>query len=374
MRILLIGGSGIISSEIVQQLVCESQDVYMINRGRRTKLINEKARLIVADVRNDSVQQLREKIGSEKFDVVIDFITFTKNQLEKTLSFTEGLYQQFVFISSATVYQKTSEVISENSPIKNDEWSYAKDKIECEVFLKKYFESRSASYTIIRPYITYGKTRFPYAMLPSEHWSLIHRLKNNKPVIMWNDGNAVCTLTHSREFAKGVIGLLGNKKAENETFHITSAFTYTWNEVINITAAAIGVTPNIVYIPQQFIAENLPQYAPEVIGDKGRNMVFDDSKIIDAVPDFKCQIDFKTGIKETVQFYADNPDLQVVNYRWDADMDWLIDTYYKSREEQNPYRSQLCFNSNPLSHRKDKVKYYVYRYTLLRNIIRRLKA
>lgn len=368
MKVLMIGGSGIISSEIVYCLTQKGHDVYMLNRGKRKKLLDPHAHLIIGDVRSNSVDEIREKINKTHYDVVVDFISFTVDQLKKTLDYVDGLYKQFIFISSATVYDVTEKVITENTELKNDQWKYASDKIVCERFLNEYFQDKNEYYTIVRPYVTYGKTRFPYAMLPVEQWSLANRLINGKPVVLWDDGSSVCTLTHSREFAIGFIGLMQNKNAVNESFHITSRFTYTWKEVIEIIGAAFNVDPIIVNIPKDFIKTYLPKYADEIYGDKGRTMIFDSRKIESIVPEFVCETDFVKGIAETIDFYKANPEQQIVNYGWDADMDWLIDVYYRSQGMKNPYCQLLRYIDNSNASLKDCVKYIKHRYSLLRKI------
>lgn len=368
MKVLMIGGSGIISSEIVYRLTSAGHDVYMINRGKRKKLIDPRANLIIADVRNESVEVIHEKICNNYYDVVVDFISFTVEQLKKSLQFTDGLYKQFMFISSATAYAETGEIISEKTRLKNDNWKYAADKIICEHYLEEYFSGKQECYTIVRPYVTYGKTRFPFAMLPVEHWSLANRILMGKPIVLWDDGNAVCTLTHSKEFAVGFIGLMLNPNAFNESFHITSRFTYSWKEVLEIIGTALNTKPIIVNIPKEFIRENLPQYADEVYGDKGRTMIFDPSKIEKTVPEFSCKIEFGAGIAETVSFYNDNPEMQVINSGWDADMDWLISRYYTMRREKNPYSRTLHYKKGRDTSLKSYAKYIKHRYTLLRKI------
>ena len=360
----MIGGSGIISSEIAYRLLDNKHEVFMVNRGRRKCLIDHRADLILADIRIESVEKIKQKIGDRHFDAIIDSISFNKEQLEKTLAYTEGLYDQFFFISSSTVYKETGDIITEETPLENNNWKYAADKIECEKFLTNYFaDKRDIFYTIIRPYVTYGKTRLPYAMLPDEQWSLANRLLCGKPVILWDKGEAICTLTHSKDFAIGVIGLIGNKMAHNQAFHITSEYHYTWKEVLSITAEELGVTPNVVFIPSDFIAEIMPKYYNEVKGDKGRTMLFDSSKIHKAVPEFDCKIDFRTGIKETLVYYKANPKQKRINHSWDGDMDHLIAAYYKSTGQENLYKNKMKYTSS-ISQYKNCLRYLKHKYAL----------
>lgn len=363
MNILLIGGSGILSSEITYCLTANGSNVYTLNRGNRVTLLDSKANLIKTDVRLERVEEIRAKISGIRFDAVIDFISFHKAQLEKSLKYCEGLYRQFIFISSATVYKTGDLEIKENFEVGNDNWKYAQDKIECEKYLKTYFEGKPEAYTIIRPYVTYGQTRFPYALLPAEHWSFAYRLKNQLPVILWDGGEAVCTLTHSKEFAKAVVGLINNEHAYNEAFHITSDFHYTWKQVLDITSEALGISPVVVDLSTQDLIKYLPRYAYEVAGDKGRNMIFCNDKIKMAVPGFECNIDFSKGIKDTVDYYEAHPAEKKVNYGWIGDMDWIIDKTFKGKYDRELKKS---FKLAMRSGRKNFLKYVLHRFSLFR--------
>lgn len=363
MNILLIGGSGILSSEITYYLTANGHSVYMLNRGRRQSLLDEKATLIKTDVRSESVEQIHSKIADIQYDAVVDFISFHKYQLEKSLKFCEGLYHQFIFISSATVYKTKNSEIIESDKLENNDWNYAQDKIECEDYLKAYFQNKSEVYTIIRPYVTYGQTRFPYGLLPAEQWSLAYRLKNHLPVLSWDGGNAICTLTHSKEFAQGVVGLIHNTKAYNEAFHITSDFCHTWRQVIDMTGNALSVTPNIVDVATEDLIRYLPRYAHEVTGDKGRNMMFCNDKIKNAVPGFKCDIDFQEGILETINYYENNPSAKVVNYGWNGDIDWVLAKLCHSQCRKELKKSFILALR---SGNRNFIKYLLHRFSIFR--------
>lgn len=326
MKILFIGGTGILSRDTVDYALKKGYDVYILNRGKNNQSLDPRCHVLISDIRK--AEMVREAIQGIFFDVVVDYLSYTLEQLKGTLSIFNRRCKQFVFISSATVYQRTkeNEVFSEEASKKgNTSWKYAYNKYECEQYLQKNYQSVGQIYTIVRPYITYGNTRFPYALIPqNQQWSLAQRILNGKAIPVWNDGGNICTLTHTRDFAVGIVGLFGNEKAFNEDFHITSGMEYTWRDIIKETAKALGREANIIEIPLTMICKITPEYEGILCGDKATDMRFDNSKIHNAVPEFHCKIGFQEGIKDTIENYQNHKNLQVVNYFWDGRMDYLI--------------------------------------------------
>lgn len=360
MNILLIGGTGIISSEICDLSILKGYNVFVINRGRRKQFLNRKAKLIIADIHNDSVNTLKEKIKDYQFDIVIDFISYNPDQLKKTIECFTKRCKQFFFISSATAYKEgVTDIITENCPLENTVWKYAQDKADCESYLRD--NNFSFYYTIIRPYVTYNKTRIPYQFCPSSYYTLINRILCDKPVPIYGE-NVKCTVTSSREFAVGVVGLFDNSKAFNEAFHITSDKTTTWEHIIHILGERLHKSIDLVKIPQKELLRGsrvLGWNVDEIFGDKGRNMVFNNDKIHDTVPDFKGEVTIDEGIDESLDYYLSNDDNQIVDYVWDARIDNLIARVRKSSSNCSisSYNKKLSNN--------EKIKYIVNRYNAL---------
>lgn len=374
MKVLLIGGTGILSTDIVEESLNRNYDVYIINRGHRNNIIDKRVKIIIGDIRN--VEQIQQKLGNEKFDVVIDFLSFHKEQLENTLKIFQNKCDQFIFISSATAYRKTEkgELITEKTELRNDNWDYARGKIECEELLKENYKRNKQCYTIVRPYVTYSNRRIPFAIIPSEQWTLANRILLEKPILLWDGGKAICTLTQTKDFAKGIVGLFKNPKAYQEDFHITTDYTLTWREALEDIGKALGKEPVIADIPSTYIAKYLPEYEGVLFGDKGLDRIFDNSKIKEAVPDFNAQTKFEDGIKETIKYYNNHPEAKVVNYSWDARIDSLIDKYYKSIKKKDYDRTKLRLKSykNKLT-MKEKFKYLSKRNINLYNLLKKAK-
>lgn len=326
-KVLIIGGTGRLSKDVAYYAAKCNMEVYCLTRGTfdRRMFVIDSCKMLYADIRDD--EGCRKAIGDMLFDTVIDFISYEPTHLKNKLELLYNHYKQYIFISSATVYIPSDNIHGENtSHIANNGWQYSRDKILCEKYLKDYFQyKKELVYTIIRPYVTYGNTRIPYPIVPfdsQKEWSLIYRIICGKKIPIMESDNVI-TLTHSRDFAKGLIGLVANSYAYNEDFHITSQDIYKWEDVIDLCSDAIGKSANKQYIPVKDFVEKAPEYSELLIYDKLRNWRFDNSKIISAVPNFKCEIKLQEGIKDMVIFYVNRPEIQKVDLEWDKKIDLL---------------------------------------------------
>lgn len=371
MKILMIGGSGIISSEICNLSICNGDSVTIFNRGKRKEIINSSANLIVGDIRNEDTEVIKEKL-EHSYDVVIDFISYTPIQLKKTLDIAADRCKQFVFVSSATAYSPEENIpYDEDTKSENHLWRYAQDKADCEKYLREV--SLPCYYTIIRPYITYGHTRIPYQIIPIEYYTLINRIKCHKPIMICN-ADTECTLTNAKDFAVGAYGLLLNSKAYGEAFHITGDYRTTWGNVIRIIAQKLQMQANIIDIPYDYIKAHRNECgfdADEILGDKGRNMIFNNSKIKSVVPyfkDFRC---FEDSIEDSIKYFND-PIHQVINFRWDADMDRFIEKYAKNKGISMDF-TKLTIHAYGTGVSKEQIKVYQDNRTVARKFISKVK-
>ena len=380
MKLLLIGGTGILSTDIRELALEKGIDVYILNRGRKEKeMLNDKIHVIIGNIRN--VEDTKEKIKDLYFDVVIDFLSYTKEQLENTLSIFNGKCDQFIFISSATAYRKTkpNEKITEETELYNPDWKYSLDKIECEKLLEENFRKNGQKYTIVRPYVTYSNKRIPFAIIPQhKQWSLANRIILGKPIVLWDGGKAICTLTSTKDFAEGMIGLFKNEKAYQEAFHITTDKTLTWRQALEYIGQAIGKEPIIADIPSEFIVKEIPELKGVLYGDKGLDRIFDNAKI-KSVTNFNPKIEFKDGIKDTIKYYQEYDYMRTIDYEWDARMDHLIEKY-------NKYLKEKTFDKKIISNRvhnknqilKVKIIYHLCRndltYSMYTSIKRKIRS
>ncbi|MFA5238980.1 MAG: SDR family oxidoreductase [Phycisphaerae bacterium] len=321
MKVLFIGGTGIISSAVSKLAVEKGIELYLFNRGRRSDFVPEGAKVIKGDIKDKSL------LLGKTFDVVVDWLAFVPKDVETDIELFKGSTGQYIFISSASAYQKPPKhwLITESTPLENPYWQYSRDKIACEDRLMAEYENADFPVTIVRPSLTYGLTMIPAAINSwQKPWTIVDRMRKNKKVIIHGDGTAIWTITHNSDFAKGFVGLLGNKKAIGQAFHITSDEALTWNRIYQEIADAANAELNPVYITSDFIARFDPEMTGTLLGDKSHSSVFDNSKIKRFVPDFVATVPFAQGVKRSVEWFEADPKRCVVDDDYNNFMDRLI--------------------------------------------------
>ena len=310
-NILFVGGTGVISAAAAERAVALGHRLTILNRGKSTgRPVPEGAEVLQADVRDASAVQ--EVLGAREFDAVADFIAFTPDHARASLELFRGRVGQYVFISSASAYQKPPArlPIVESTPLKNPFWQYSRDKIACEELLFGAYRSEDFPLTVVRPSHTYDRTKIAIV----GGWTDIHRMRAGLPVIVHGDGTSLWTLTHSRDFAKAFVGLLGRPQAVGESYTITSDEYLPWNQIYGLFARAARVPePELVHVASETIAAQSDELGPNLLGDRSHSVVFDNSKIKSLVPDYRATIPFADGAREIVDWYDSHPELQVVD-------------------------------------------------------------
>lgn len=304
MKALFIGGTGLISSACSELAVSRGIELYHLNRGKSAGLRKtEGVRTIISDIRN--LGETQKAIQGHHFDAVVDWIAFEPQHIRNDIALFSGNTDQFLFISSASIYQTPPEKlpITEDTPLENPFWEYSRNKIACENLLRNEYAQSGFPYTIVRPSHTYDRTKVPLI----GGYTALERMKQGLPVVVHGDGTSIWTLTHSKDFAVGLVGLLGQAAAINEAFHITSDEWLSWNNIYHIFARELNVAPRMVHIPSKAIAKYDKQIGDGLLGDKAHSMIFDNTKIRKLVPDFNPQIPFRSGAKEIVEWYEENP-------------------------------------------------------------------
>jgi nucleoside-diphosphate-sugar epimerase len=324
LKVLFIGGSGIISSASSRLAVERGIDLYVLNRGAtQLRPLPPEATVLHADVR-DPVS-VRAALGDLEFDAVVDWVAFTPEHVQSDIELFRGRTGQYVFISSASAYQTPpSRVpVTESTPLRNPYWQYSRDKIACESLLTEAYREQNFPATIVRPSHTYDQTSIPF----DGKWTALARMRAGKEVVVHGDGTSLWTLTHHADFARGFVPLLAHPRTVGDVFHITSDDVLTWDQIAHSLAAALGVTPRIVHVPSDAIAAADPEWGSGLIGDKAHSMVFDNSKLRTVVPDFCATIPFEQGAREIVGWHDEDPARQQIDDRLDALMDKLVATY-----------------------------------------------
>jgi nucleoside-diphosphate-sugar epimerase len=318
---LFIGGNGIISSACSALAVERGFDLTLLNRGTdSTRPPIEGARHIAGDADN-----LADALGAGEWDVVVNFRSFLPAAVEADVALLSGRVGQYVYISSASAYQKpvAKLPITESTPLRNPWWQYSRDKIASEDVLVAAYRASGFPATIVRPSHTYDRTLIPL----EGGWTAIDRMRRGKPTLVHGDGTSLWTLTHNTDFAKAFVGLLNHPAAIGDVFQITSDEALTWDAIAALLGEAAGVTPEIVHVASDTIAREIPEWGPGLLGDKAHSVVFDNSKVKRLVPEYVATTPFWRGAQEIIDWYDENPSRQVVDAELDAKLDAVIARY-----------------------------------------------
>jgi nucleoside-diphosphate-sugar epimerase len=325
MKVLFLGGTGFISTAVSRQMIAAGVDLYLLNRQLRSKDVPG-AHCLQADIHEP--RQVCAALQNIHFDVVVDWIAYTPADIERDLALFQNRIGQFIFISSASAYQKppACHVITESTPLYNPYWEYSRNKIACEERLMQVYRTEHFPVTIVRPSLTYDPN-FPIAIGGWGCYTLADRLKKGRPIIVHGDGSSLWVVTHAEDFGRGFVGLIGNDKAIGHAFHITSDEVLTWNQIYHTIAGALGVEANIVHISSDFIARAVPRLYGTLLGDKTWSAVFDNSKIKTFVPRFQAVIPFREGIRCTLAWFDADEKRRRIDENINQEMDLILKTY-----------------------------------------------
>ncbi|MDR0938500.1 MAG: SDR family oxidoreductase [Mediterranea sp.] len=326
MKALFIGGTGTISTAVGALALRRGWDITLLNRG--SKPLPEGMSGLRADIRDEA--EVEKIIANERYDVVADFIAFTLEDVERDIRLFRGRTKQYIFISSASAYQKPAadSRITESTPLANPHWQYSRDKIACEEALMAAYRQSGFPITIVRPSHTYDGTRPPVCLHgKGGSWQVMKRILEGKPVIIPGDGSSLWTLTHSTDFAKGFVGLMGNPRAIGHPFHITSDECLTWNQIYETIADEMGKPLHALHVASDFLARHGGEYdfRGELLGDKSVTVLFDNTKVKRLVPDFVCTVAMADGLRQATRHILAHPELQVEDTAFDRWCDRVVE-------------------------------------------------
>ena len=325
MKILFIGGTGNISRASSALAIERGMDLYLLNRGNESTGIKG-ARNLKADINEKS--KVLSLIQEHYFDVVVNWIAFTPEDIQRDYELFKDHTDQYIFISSASCYQKplSHPIITESTPLINPFWDYSRSKIACEDLLTNLYRQHDFPITIVRPSLTYD-TVIPVPIGGWKEYTIIDRIKKGKKIIVHGDGSSLWTITHANDFAIGFLGLIGHQQAIGQSFHITSDEILTWNQIYDAVALAAGKQSVKVYIPSDYLGRFDKNLRGSLLGDKAVSTIFDNSKIRRFVPEFNPVIRFKDGIQNTIHWFEEKPERMIIKNETNEFMDRIINTY-----------------------------------------------
>lgn len=367
MNILIIGGTGVLSSAVTNEAIRKGIFVTMINRGNRP--IPKDVEHIKADIKNQ--ETIEEKLAGRYFDAVIDFLCYTDKQTENSVKLYSKYTKQYFYISSCAVYDSAflnGKLADEESKKVLSIWRYSVNKWKSEELLRSLFKDKEASYTVIRPCVTYGDTRIPYGIYPKYgyHWTLCARILAGKPIIKWNGGINRCNMMRVEDFAVGVVGLVGNPVALNEAFNICGDETPSWNDVLDVLEKQLKKPIITIDVTPEFYASQLPDRAGEILGGRSLDSINSNNKIKKAVPYFKQTIPLERGVEMTINAYKNQHYQNGIDWEFDGVTDWIIKKWCKQKGlDVNQYNLRFVDYLGTAS-LKDKYLYYREGISMLR--------
>ncbi|MGB6222093.1 NAD-dependent epimerase/dehydratase family protein [Haloferula sp.] len=327
MKILFIGGTGNISTSCSRLAMELGHELWLLHRPGRPGIAG--AHDLACDINDEA--SAAQALAPHRFDVVVQFIAFTPEDVARDLRLLAGKCDQYVFLSSASAYAKPRGFAptTERTPLENPHWQYSRDKIACEELLVEQ-GGDGMPYTIVRPSHTYDQV----ILLPIGGWqsfTAVDRMRRGLPVIVPGDGTSLWTVTHAEDFAQGLLGLLWNPLAMNEDFQITSDEALTWNEIYLQTALAAGVAdPKLVHIASELLIAWNPDWEGTLLGDKSHTALFDNSKLRRAVPGFQPKIPFREGVRRTMAWFDADPSRRHLSADDDAEFERILSAYGKA--------------------------------------------
>ena len=311
MKVLLIGGTGVMSTEVSKLAVSEGMELTMLNRRNHPERIPEGAEVIEGSIDDPAVQ---ERLKREFYDVVMDFIVFTPDQAKRDVELFNGRCGHYLVVTSACIYEKPIKVLpaTEGSTVGNSPWDYAKDKMACEEVYRAAYKELGFPVTMVRPSHTYCDWALPVSLTgKGGGWNIISRMKRGLPVLVQGDGLTVWTITHGRDVAKGMVGLFGNGSAIGEAVHITTDEFLTWDEIYRDIARPLGAPPRLVHVSTEMLCHAFPGNYGQLFGDISHCGIYDNTKIKRLVPGFCATTTAARGLRDAVMYHLAHPELQV---------------------------------------------------------------
>jgi nucleoside-diphosphate-sugar epimerase len=296
MRVLIIGGTGLISTGIVKHLLVRGAEVTVFNRGQRESTISPKVKQLHGD-RGD-VAALK---AAGTFDVVIDMICFTPQQAQASLDAFTGRCGHFIFCSTVCTYGvKTPSTVLVDETFPQEPISeYGRNKLTCEKMLLDAHAATRFNVTIIRPSSTYGPggNLIDNIEFDPVAWD---RIERGLPVLCGGDGLGLWVSTHRDDCGKLFAYAAMNPKTFGQCYNATRDCQYTWRDLYRQAASVLGKPARLLFVPAGWIVAQDPKRFGLLREITQFHGAYSSEKAKRDVPEFVCDIDYPQGAAETI--------------------------------------------------------------------------
>jgi nucleoside-diphosphate-sugar epimerase len=326
MKILIVGGTGLISTAITRQLLDRGDEVIHYNRGQSESRVGVEVPAIIGDRKNFASFEAQIRDVS-RFDCVIDMICYTPDEAESLVRACRGRTDHVIFCSTVDVFNKPAirYPIPDDAPLGGVS-AYGKDKARCEQILLAAHRRGDLRLTILRPAQTYGEGRVPIHVFGAGA-GVMKRLRQGKPVIVHGDGSSLWVACHIDDVAGAFLGATGNERAMGKAYNITGEEWMTWDQFTEMEAEALGAPPpQIVHIPSDLLFKVVPEKAKIIHENFRFNNIFDTSAARRDLG-FQYTIPFVPGTRRAVE-WADRRGL-IAQHDGDPWQDRVIDVWHR---------------------------------------------
>lgn len=335
MDILIIGGTGNISRQIVKQGIALGYNVTMVNRGSKDPEECRGAKAIIADRKAPGFESYFKGLS---FDVVIDVICYDVPDAQQTLEIFADKAKQIIFTSSSAVYKRppVSFPIDEDKEelTEDSSFPYGFKKANMERYLYTQMGKVGCAITIIRPSLTFGPGGANLGML-RQNRNLVRRIQEGRPVITMGEGVMPWAFTFTPDLAKGYLMSCLNERTYNDFFQVCSYIPCLWEDLYRAIGRAVGKEPKLCYIPSDVLYKVDPALFGHLSVEKKYFHVFAVDKFRRACPEFRIDYDLDKGVEMMIEWWKRN------NFPFDDSKDRLEDRLCQEYERFTEAMSRI---------------------------------
>jgi len=303
MKVLIIGGMGVIGGSITKAAVAKNMEIYVVSRR---PLFGEWLELGIYGIQGNWKDDIfAENVVKDGYDVIVDTQVFNVEQLKRSMNIADGHCRQYIYISTDSIYEHPAKNLSENDPIDMNKiyWNYGIEKRKAEVYLLENGDKYNFFWTGIRPTITFGNTRIPVGYAAKRNtYTLAERILEGKPIVRFDNPTTKHSICHSSIFGSATIGLFLNEKATGQFFHISDDYAYTYDEIFAAIENVLGKKGIYIYVPTKIVKQYSRSVYEEMIYDKNPEFILDNSNIKMVSPNTNYHMDIETAMRNSLEY------------------------------------------------------------------------